>query len=139
MRVRTKIIFGRIDGKGVLKIHLDPLADLCKLHPNAAIKLRAEIVPMEPTERMTNFFFGYVVKEMRLAFDSVGCDYTDEQTYDQIRANCPMFFEEIRENGEWKRRAKEWEDLDIAEAVEAIAWIQRWAATEFQWIIDDPK
>lgn len=137
MRVRSKTIFARIGDGG--ELNLSALAPFLKLHRGSSVIVKVDVAPLEPTERMTNFFFGYVVKEMRLAYDSLGSDYTEEQTYDQIRANCPVFFEEIRENGEWKRKEKEWEDLDTAEAVEAIAWIQRWAATEFQWIIDDPR
>lgn len=137
MRVRSKTIFGRIDAKGVLKI--SGLEDFCKLHPGNCVKIRADIMPLEPTERLTNYFFGYVVKEMRLAYESLGNDYTEEQTYEQIKSNCPVFFEEKRENGSWKREAKEWEDLDVSEAVEAIGWIHRWAAVEFNWIIDDPR
>ena len=88
---------------------------------------------------MTNFFFGYVVKEMRNAFESLGNDYTEEQTYNEIRRNCPLFFEEKRIKGVWRRREKEWEDLDCAEAVAAIEWIQRWASIEFKWVIEDAK
>lgn len=139
MRVRSKTLFGRIDAHGELKIHADALADFAKLHKGAAVKIRVEVVPNEPTERMTNYFFGYVVKEMRQALISVGNDFNEQETYDVIRKNCPVFFEEKRENGEWKRVAKEWEELDTAEAVEAIAWIQRWASTEFYWVIDDPR
>lgn len=139
MRVRSKTLFGRIDARGELKIHSDALTDFARLHKGAAVKIRVEIVPNEPTERLTNYFFGYVVKEMRQAFISVGNDFNEQETYDEIRKNCPVFFEEKRENGEWKRVEKEWEELDTAEAVEAIAWIQRWASTEMYWIIDDPK
>ena len=137
MRVRHKTIFGRIDGKGELK--MPPTADFCVLHKGASVKITIDIMPLEPTERMTNFFFGYVVKEMRSAFESFGNDYTEEETYNEIRKNCPLFFEEKRVNGEWKRKAKEWEDLDTAEAVAAIEWIQRWASMEFKWVIEDAK
>lgn len=139
MRLRNKTLFGRIDERGVLKIPVEAMEDFCRLHPGRAVILRLEVQSVPPSQRLTNYFFGYIVKEMRQAFATTGNDYSEEQTYDQIRANCPLFWEEKRENSSWKRRAKEWEELDSSEAVEAIAWIQRWASTEFFWIIEDPR
>jgi hypothetical protein len=108
------------------------------MHKGRSLLVRLEVQSIEPTERMTNYFFGYVVKEMRNAYENLGESLTEAQTYDKIRANCPVFLEEKREKGEWKTRGKEWEELSVEEAVEAIAWIQRWASMEFGWIIDDP-
>lgn len=139
MRLRNRTLFGRIDASGALKIPTAPLEDFCKSHPDRAVIVRLEVQTITPSQRLTNYFFGYVVKEMRQAFATQGNDYSEEQTYDAIRAQCPVFWEEKRENRSWKRRAKEWEDMDSAEAVEAIAWIQRWASSEFYWIIEDPK
>lgn len=109
------------------------------MHKGRSILVRIEVQSIEPTERMTNFFFGYVVKEMRRAYESLGEMLTEQQTYDKIRENCPIFLEEKRENGSWRVRAKEWEELSIEEAVEAISWVQRWASENFQWVIDDAQ
>ena len=79
------------------------------MHKGRSLLVRLEVQSIEPTERMTNYFFGYVVKEMRNAYENLGESLTEAQTYDTIRANSP-----------------------------AIAWIQRWASMEFGWIIDDP-
>lgn len=108
------------------------------MHKGRSLLVRLEVQSIEPTERMTNYFFGYVVKEMRNAYENLGESLTEAQTYDKIRSNCPVFLEEKREKGAWKTRGKEWEELSVEEAVEAIAWIQRWASMEFGWIIDDP-
>ena len=137
MRLRTLILWTRIGERGGLKIPADRVARFSTLHKGRSVLIRMEVQSIEPTERMTNYFFGYVVKEMRRAFDSIGESLTEEQTYNKIRENCPVFLEEKRENGSWKVRAKEWEELSVEEAVEAISWIQRWASMEFEWVIDD--
>lgn len=137
MRLRTLILWTRIGERGGLKIPADRVTQFASMHKGKSVLIRMEIQSIEPTERMTNYFFGYVVKEMRRAYDSLGESLTDEQTYNKIRENCPVFLEEKRENGAWKTRAKEWEELSIEEAVEAISWIQRWASMEFEWVIDD--
>lgn len=137
MRLRTLILWTRIGERGGLKIPADRVARFSALHKGRSVLIRMEVQSIEPTERMTNYFFGYVVKEMRRAFDSIGESLTEEQTYNKIRENCPVFLEEKRENGSWKVRAKEWEELSVEEAVEAISWIQRWASMEFEWVIDD--
>ena len=139
MRLRRKTLWGRVGKNGAIEAHWNELEAFCRLHPNKAIVLRVEIQPTEPSEKLTNYWFGYVVKEMQRAMYESGYDYSEAQTYDAIRKNCPLFLEEKRENGVWKVRAKEWEELDIAEAVEVIAWTQRWASEEFYWIIDDPQ
>ena len=139
MRVRTKILFGRTDKSGHLKIRNEELDAFCRLNPDKAVTIRLEAQATPPTTRLTNYFFGYVVKEMRQAFFSQGEDLSEAQTYDTIRSQCPHFLEEKRERGTWKTRAKEWEELDITEAVDAIAWVQRWASQEYCWIIEDPR
>lgn len=139
MRLRTKLLFGRTDKGGHLKIREGELEAFCKLHPDKAVTIRLEVQATSPSARLTNYFFGYVVKEMRQAFFSQGEDIGEADTYEAIRRHCPHFWEEKREKGVWKWRAKEWEELDSTEAVDAIAWIQRWASTEFYWVIEDPQ
>lgn len=139
MRLRRKTLWGRIDKNGTPNVHWNELEDFCKLHPNKAIIVRVEVQATEPSEKLKNYWFGYVVKEMQRAFYDLGYNYSEARTYDEIRKNCPLFLEEKRENGEWKTRVKEWEELDVAEAVDIIAWTQRWASEEFFWIIDDPR
>lgn len=139
MRLRRKVLWGKIGKKGEMIVHWDEAEAFCRLHPDKNLIIRLEIQPTEPTEKLQNYWFGYVVKEMQRAMYESGEDLTEAQVYDRIRKNCPCFLEEKRENGVWKVRAKEWEELDSAEVVEAIAWVQRWASEEFYWIIDDPK
>lgn len=139
MRLRTITLWSRIDANGELKIPVEKLSAFTAMHPRKGVVIRIQVQSIEPTERMTNYFFGYVVKEMARAYESIGESLTNAQTYDKIRENCPIFLEEIRENGHWRTRAKEWEELSIEEAVEAISWVQRWASIEFQWVIDDAQ
>lgn len=139
MRLNKLILWSRIGERGGLSLPRDRIAQFSSMHKGRSILVRIEVQSIEPTERMTNFFFGYVVKEMRRAYESLGEMLTEQQTYDKIRENCPIFLEEKRENGSWRVRAKEWEELSIEEAVEAISWVQRWASENFQWVIDDAQ
>lgn len=138
MRLKTLIIWTRIGERGGIKLPSDRISTFASMHKGKSLLVRYEVQSIEPTERMTNYFFGYVVKEMREAYESIGESLTNAQAYDKIRENCHVFLEEKRENGEWKVRVKEWEELSVEEAVEAIAWVQRWASIEFNWVIDDP-
>ena len=139
MRIRSKVLTGRIDPNGNANLNWAGMEDFFHLHRGEGVIVRVCLVPKEPSERLTNYFFGYVVKEMRNAYYEVGYEFSDSQAYDEIRKVCPMFFEEIRENGKWIRRAKEWEELDISEAVNAVAWIQRYASENLHYIIEDPQ
>ena len=139
MRLSSLTLWSRINADGELKIPVERLAKFSAMHPNKGVVIRIQVQSIEPTERMTNYFFGYVVKEMGRAYESIGESLTNAQVYDRIRQNCPVFLEEKREKGVWKARAKDWEELSIEEAVEAISWVQRWASIEFQWVIDDAQ
>ena len=138
MRLRRKVLWGKVDAKGELKINMDDLRNFCRMHPNRSVAVRVEVQGIEPTERLKNYWFGYVVKEMQRAMYEGGNDLTEEQTYNEIRRSCPLFVEEKYE-GSWKKRLKEWGELDKAEVVEIVAWTQRWASENFNWVIDDPK
>lgn len=137
MRVRKKTLWGKIDSKGELGMRWAELEEFCKLHPNCNIILRAEIQSKEPSKKMKAYFFGYVLQEMQRAMYENGEDLTEQGVYDKIRRECPVFCEEIREEGKWKVRVREWEELDTAEAVEAIAWVQRYGAENYYTIIND--
>lgn len=139
MRIRRKTLYGKIDGKGRLGFSQAVLDDFCRLFPNKNVIIRVEPQPEEPSEKLTNYFFGYIVKEMQSAMYESWELTSEEKVYNEIRRNCPLFLEEKRENGKWETRVKEWEELDLAEAVEVVSWVQQWAAEEFNWIIDDPR
>lgn len=139
MRIRKKTLWGTIDKSGVLHFASTELEDFCRGHSDKSCTIRVEILSKSPTERLTNYFFGYLVNEMQGAFYDNGEDYTKEQTYDEIRRRCPIFVEEKRENKGWKSRLKEWEELDVAECVEVVSWIQRYAAENLHKIISDPE
>ena len=112
--------------------------EFCRMHPNRSIILRAEIQSKEPSSKLKAYFFGYVIKEAQRAFYDAGEDYTEEQTYNRIRSVCPLFLSEERVEGKWKVRMREWEELDSAEAVEVVAWIQRYMAENYYTILNDP-
>ena len=138
MRVRRKTIWGRINSNGELEVRLADLDEFCRMHPNRSIILRAEIQSKEPSSKLKAYFFGYVIKEVQRAFYDAGEDCTEEQTYNRIRAVCPLFLSEERVEGKWKVRMREWEELDSAEAVEVVAWIQRYMAENYYTILNDP-
>ena len=96
MRVRRKTIWGKINSNGELEVRLADLDEFCRMHPNRSIILRAEIQSKEPSSKLKAYFFGYVIKEVQRAFYDAGEDYTEEQTYNRIRAVCPLFLSEER-------------------------------------------
>lgn len=138
MRVRRITLWRRIGRKGEFSLG-EKAEEFFRLHADSPVLVRIEIQPAEPTERLSNYFFGYVVKTLQRAIYEGGENVTESQVYDRIRRECPLFLEEKREKGRWKTRAKEWEELDVAEAVEIVAWVQQWAAENFYCIIDDPE
>ena len=138
MRVRRKTIWGKINSNGELEVRLADLDEFCRMHPNRNIIIRAEVQSIEPSGKLKAYFFGYVIKEVQRAFYDAGEDCTEEQTYNRIRAVCPLFLSEERVEGKWKVRMREWEELDSAEAVEVVAWIQRYMAENYYTILNDP-
>ena len=140
MRVRRKTIVGRINEHGEILCSWPLVQDFCSMHKGKAVILRLEIQPVEPTERTRNYFFGYCVTEAQNAFMSeYGEHLTKEQTYNKIRELCPIFQRQERENGGWRTTFLEFEDLDQAEANDAIEWLCRFLAEEFSVILDMPR
>lgn len=140
MRLRRKTIVGKINSKGELNAPWQVLTDFCSMHKDRGIILRAEILSTEPSEKTKNYFFGYIINELReILWQTYGERYTKEQTYDWIRKQCPLFLHEERENGEWRVRLKEFEELDSAEAVEVVDWIMQYVAENFNEILEEPK
>lgn len=138
MRIRRITLWKRLGPKGELDLG-EKAADFCRGHKGKPVLVRISVQSEEPSEKLTNYFFGYVVKELQRAMHENGEDLREAEVYDRIRTECPLFLEENRENGEWKVRAKEWEELDVAEAVEIVAWVQRWASENYYWVIEDPE
>ena len=130
---------GRITDSGELIAPFNTLESFCSLHKGKSLIIRAEILPTEASERLRNFVFGYVVPELQTAYHLMGEDYTKAQTWQAIRSVCPIFLEEERENGKWRVRVKDWEEIDNTLAVEFITWVQRYAAENLNLIIDDPE
>lgn len=140
MRLRRKTIIGKINAKGELSASWQVLGDLCKMHPNRGVIIRAEILATEPSERTKGYWWAYIIPELReILWQNYGERYTKEQTYDWLRNLCPLFIQEERVEGKWKRTLKEFEELDSAEAGEAIDWVMQYVAENFNEILDEPK
>lgn len=125
MRVRRKVAIGQIDKKGNLDFYKGELEAFCKMHPNSAVTIEVKILPKNPSDKLTNYYYGYVVKEMASAIYESGERMTDEEVDAFLKANCPL-------------RVDKFELLDSAEQVEFVAWLQQWAAENYYKIIDDP-
>ena len=139
MRVKRQTIVGRIDTKGELQLPWDKLKDFANLNKDRAVIVRVEIQPKDPSEKLRNYVFGYAIPEMqRILYDN-GEDYTKAETYEVLRGRCPVFLEETFDDKGWHARRKDWEELDSAEAVEFVAWLQRYAAENYSEIILDPE
>ena len=140
MRVRRKTFVGRIGEHGEILCSWNVVQDFCTSHKGKPVILRLEIQPSEPSERTKNYFFGYCIPEAQNAFMSeYGEHLTKEQTYDKIRQLFPLFQKQERENGKWRTTYLDFEDLDQAEANDAIEWLSRFLAEEFSCILDMPR
>lgn len=138
MRVRNKTLMGRIGENGELNLHWDALKEFLSSHKGKVAIVRVELVAVEPTEKTRNYFFGYIIPELKNAFMENGEHLTKEETYNKIRGLCPLFIREDRVEGKWKRRIVEFEELDQAEANEAIDWIIQFAAENLYTPLDPP-
>lgn len=140
MRIKRKTLVGRINAEGDLIAPMQLLQDFCNLNRERGVIIRVEVQPQEAGEKIRNYVFGYVIPEMQRILHDNGEDYTRAQTFEYLKSICPVFLdEEYLGNGKWKQRKKEWEELDKAEIVEFVAWVQRLAAIEFNQIIQDPE
>ena len=140
MRIKRKTLVGRINAEGDLIAPMQLLQDFCNLNRERSVIIRIEVQPQEAGEKIRNYVFGYVIPEMQRILHDNGEDYTRAQTFEYLKSICPVFLdEEYLGNGKWKQRKKEWEELDKAEVVEFVAWVQRLAAIEFNQIIQDPE
>ena len=140
MRIKRKTLVGRINAEGDLIAPMQRLQDFCNLNRERSVIIRVEVQPQEAGEKIRNYVFGYVIPEMQRILHDNGEDYTRAQTFEYLKSICPVFLdEEYLGNGKWKQRKKEWEELDKAEVVEFVAWVQRLAAIEFNQIIQDPE
>ena len=140
MRIKRKTLVGRINAEGDLIAPMQLLQDFCNLNRERSVIIRVEVQPQEAGEKIRNYVFGYVIPEMQRILHDNGEDYTRAQTFEYLKSICPVFLdEEYLGNGKWKQRKKEWEELDRAEVVEFVAWVQRLAAIEFNQIIQDPE
>ena len=140
MRIKRKTLVGRINAEGDLIAPMKLLQDFCNLNRERSVIIRVEVQPQEAGEKIRNYVFGYVIPEMQRILHDNGEDYTRAQTFEYLKSICPVFLdEEYLGNGKWKQRKKEWEELDKAEVVEFVAWVQRLAAIEFNQIIQDPE
>jgi len=138
MRVRNKTLMGRIGENGELNLHWDALKEFLSSHKGKVAIVRVELMAVEPTEKTRNYFFGYIIPELKNAFMENGEHLTKEETYNKIRGLCPLFIREDRVEGKWKRRMVEFEELDQAEANEAIDWIIQFAAENLYTPLDPP-
>lgn len=140
MRIKRKTLVGRINAEGDLIAPMQLLQDFCNLNRERSVIIRVEVQPQEAGEKIRNYVFGYVIPEMQRILHDNGDDYTRAQTFEYLKSICPVFLdEEYLGNGKWKQRKKEWEELDKAEVVEFVAWVQRLAAIEFNQVIQDPE
>ena len=140
MRIKRKTLVGRINAEGDLIAPMQLLQDFCNLNRERSVIIRVEVQPQEAGEKIRNYVFGYVIPEMQRILHDNGEDYTRAQTFEYLKSICPVFLdEEYLGNGKWKQRKKEWEELDKAEVVEFVAWVQRLAAIECNQMIQDPE
>lgn len=138
MRIRSKTMMGRIGEHGELNLHWDALTAFLQTHRGKVAIVRVELQPVEASEKTQNYFFGYIIPELKNAFMENGEHLTKEETYNKIRGLCPLFIREDRVEGKWKRRIVEFEELSQEEACEVIDWTIQFAAENLFWVLDPP-
>jgi hypothetical protein len=138
VRIRSKTLVGRVGTEGDIVANWGALTDFLLMHRGKVVILRVELQPKEATEKTQNYFFGYIIPELKNAFMENGEHLTKEETYNKIRGLCPLFIREDRVEGKWKRRIVEFEELDQAECNEIIDWTIQWAAENLFFVLDPP-
>lgn len=130
---------GRIQDNGEIQCRWEVMQEFLKMHKGKVAILRVSIQPTEASEKTTNYFFGYIIPELKGAFMGEGEHLDKSQTYDRVRELCPLFHREERENGKWRKRIVEWEELSQEECNEVIDWVVQWAAENLYCVLDLPR
>lgn len=139
MRLRKKLVWAKINAKGVLEFFRGELDAFCRLHPNRNVIIRVEVLPVEASEKTKGYYYGYILPTMARGFYELGERLTDEQVDRRLRNECPITLEQKFEKGVWKSVAKDLDSLDSAEVNEFIEWIKEYASENLSIIIDEPN
>lgn len=139
MKNRKINVFGKINNEGRLMMQPE-LTEFIRAWANSRVVATFEILPDNPSEALTGYYYHYVVPTMKAALWESG-DRTNEKECEQwLRNTSP-----ITNNYEWKndfgwaRQVKEITDLSSAELVEHIEFIRQMAAEEYSIYIEDPQ
>lgn len=139
MKNRKINVFGKINNEGRLMMQPE-LTEFIRAWANNRVVATFEILPDNPSEALTGYYYHYVVPTMKAALWQSG-DRTNEKECEQwLRNTSP-----ITNNYEWKndvgwtRQVKEIAELSSAELVEHIEFIKQMAAEEYSIYIEDPQ
>ena len=139
MRVRSKLLWGKIDAFGELRISKEEIAEFCRLHPGRSVAVRLDIVPKEASEATSCYYYGYLLHTVQGIFLEAGERMTKAQIDAYLRSLCPICYEEKWENGELKSRVREYEEMDQAEINEYIEYLYQYFAENYQCVLESPR
>lgn len=138
MRTQRVTIARRISPEGKLVLEAPELAEFARIHPGRVVVLRAELLPIPPSEKSFAYYWKVVVPTVQRGFYETGENLTLEQTDRKIRELSPIAIEEKFENGKLKRRVRELDEMDASELNEMIEQFKEIAAESLDVYIEEP-
>lgn len=141
MRTHERVIAGRTDSQGRLRVSMDELKAFTALHPNKRVILTLKVYQPGTSAALRGYYYNYVVKAVTDGFWETGERLTYEQTEKRLRELSPITHRRVvdEETGEYRKFLRGIEDLDNSELIEHIDIIKQFAAEELSVYIEDPR
>lgn len=129
----------RINKSGTLYLDTPDLQEFCRQHPDRAVIVRVELLPIEPSQKSLSYYWKVVVPTIQRGLYDTGVNYSISQTDKFIRSNMPVTLEETWEDGHVKTRVRTLDELDTAEINELIEQLKIYAAENLYVYIEEPE
>lgn len=139
MRLRKKVLWGKINNNGVLEISDEELYSFTQLHKGKRVKIVLDIMPQALSPRLVNYYYGYVIPSLTRAFYDKGNRMTESECEEFLRSISPVCLVESWEEGKHKQIIKAVDGLDNAELMEHIEFLKQYGAENLETFIDDPE
>lgn len=139
MRIQKKVLTKRISSDGELHLDCVELKEFARLHPNRAVVVRVELLPVEPSKKSFAYYWKVVVPTMQQGFYDKGYVLTLEQTEKVLRQISPCMQDDKWENGKLSKRTKELDEVDASELNEMIEYLKIYASENLDTYIEEPE
>ena len=139
MKNRKINVFGKINNEGRLMMQPE-LTEFIRAWANNRVVAEFEILPDNPSEALTGYYYHYVVPTMKAAFWEGGERMNEQETEYHLRELSPVTCKKEWNDGQWRYETDILNiyDLSSAELVEHIEYIKQMAAEEYSIYIEDP-